>query len=79
MEKHVIKCLAGLGFEAETAKIIPDDLLAADSVIMTNSLVGAVPVLSFDSRKVHQDIDLCRRVREFIWNPRIPSHRDSEP
>jgi para-aminobenzoate synthetase component I len=62
MEKQVIECLLQWGYSLETRNIIPDELFDADVVLITNSLIGAVPALSLDGRPVPHDMDLCKRV-----------------
>jgi para-aminobenzoate synthetase component I len=66
MEKQVIECLLKWGYGLETRTILPDDLFDADGVIITNSLIGAVPVLSVDGRLVPHEKNLCRRGGETV-------------
>jgi para-aminobenzoate synthetase component 1 len=62
MEKQVIKCFLQWGYVLETRNIIPEELFGADAVFITNSLIGAVPVLSLDGKQVSQNADLCTRI-----------------
>ncbi len=64
MEKQVIECLLQWGYGLETRGIAPDELYEADAVILTNSLIGAVPALSLSGRPVSHDFDLCKRVSD---------------
>ncbi|MBC2717494.1 MAG: aminodeoxychorismate synthase component I [Desulfobacteraceae bacterium] len=66
MEARVIQYLVEQGYQAKTRNIIPDDLFTADQVIMTNSLIGAVPVLSLDGKKLNSSADLCQRICEAV-------------
>jgi para-aminobenzoate synthetase component I len=51
MEKQVIRCLEGQGYEIVTRRLALEDLFTADGgVILTNSLIGAVSVLSIDGK-----------------------------
>lgn len=68
MEEQVMNCLLKWGYKLSTAQIMPEDLYSADAVIMTNSLIGAVPVLSLDGRSIVYDFDLCKRVCEKVLN-----------
>ncbi|MCD6586052.1 MAG: aminodeoxychorismate synthase component I [Desulfobacteraceae bacterium] len=51
MEKQVIQHLVNQGVQVENRKIMPEELFSADQVVMTNSLIGAVPVVSLDGEK----------------------------
>jgi para-aminobenzoate synthetase component 1 len=62
MEKQVIECFLQWGYVLETRNIIPEELFGADAVFITNSLIGAVPVLSLDGKQVSQNADLCTRI-----------------
>ena len=66
MEKMVIKHLVKLGFQIETRKVMPDELFSFDQVILTNSLMGAVPILSLDGRWLKEPTDLCRNLCECV-------------
>ncbi len=66
MEKQVIDCLMQWGYGFKTRVIMPDALLTADSVVLTNSLIGAVPLLRVDGRQIPCDMQLCRRVCQAV-------------
>ncbi|MBN2761903.1 MAG: aminotransferase class IV, partial [Bacteroidales bacterium] len=50
MEKNVLRFLEKKGYSIKRKKVMAEDLFSADSVIITNSLIGAVPVLSIDGK-----------------------------
>jgi len=52
MENAAIRILSEWGFQREKRILTPDDLFSADQVILTNSLMGAVPILSLDGKRV---------------------------
>jgi len=62
MEGAVIRFLKERGFRAEWANIFPRDLAAVDQVLMTNSLMGAVPVLTLDGKPLPGPSGLCEEM-----------------
>lgn len=54
------------GYETECRKIIPQDIFSANQVILTNALMGAVPVLSLDGKNLNSDPLFCQKIREGI-------------
>ena len=66
MEKEVCEQLRGLDFFIEKKKIFPKDLFKADDVLITNSLIGAVPVLAVDGDAVKSSSDLYRKINEKV-------------
>jgi len=54
MEKQVIRYFKEQGYPAATERLDVEDLFAADGVLLTNSLMGAVPVRRIDGKP------LCR-------------------
>jgi len=66
MEKQVIQYLAEQGFQVENRKIMPEDLFSVDHVIMTNSLIGVVPVLSLDGEQLKSNPDFCQKICEAV-------------
>ncbi|MEA2059912.1 MAG: aminotransferase class IV [Thermodesulfobacteriota bacterium] len=51
MQAQIINCLKARGYEIVYEKTRLDHCLTADSVLATNSLMGAVPVLSINGEK----------------------------
>jgi len=68
MEKQVIRNLAETGYQAESRKIMPEDLFSADQVIMTNSLIGLVPVLSLDGKELNRNVGFCQKICDAVLN-----------
>jgi len=64
MEKKVIQYLIEQEGLTEFRKIMPDELFSADQVIITNSLIGAIPVLSLDGKKLKNNPGLCQKICE---------------
>jgi len=62
MEKQVLDCLRGIGFSINRRRLMPTEFFSADMVILTNSLMGAVPVISLDGTALHFDPALCQRI-----------------
>ncbi|MBW1912814.1 MAG: bifunctional anthranilate synthase component I family protein/aminotransferase class IV, partial [Deltaproteobacteria bacterium] len=62
MERVVLKTLVEWDYTAERREIKPEELFSADEVIMTNSLIGAVSVLSLDGKRLGRPSGLCDRI-----------------
>ncbi len=66
MQERVLRLLKEWGFNIKSKKVNPVDLFSA-RVIMTNSLIGAVPVLSVDGKDLPAPDDLWEKInRELI-------------
>ncbi|MFH2067121.1 MAG: aminodeoxychorismate synthase component I [Pseudomonadota bacterium] len=66
MANVVCDYLKDAGFTLRTAPVFRHDLFPADQVIMTNSLIGAVPVLSLDNKQIHANPEFCRQINNHI-------------
>lgn len=66
MEKQVLGCLEQMGYKVETRKVFPKDLPSYDAVLLTNSLIGAVPVLGIGDRQIKVDLSLCERINDRV-------------
>jgi para-aminobenzoate synthetase component 1 len=66
MEEEVCKLLLDQGYEVEKEAVQPDGLFTADHVFVTNSLIGAVPVLGLDGKALKSSSDLCRRINHAV-------------
>jgi para-aminobenzoate synthetase component 1 len=62
METPVCRYLEKKGYRVCEAKIRPPDLLQADAVLLTNSLMGAVPALSLDGKTLGRSDSLWREI-----------------
>ncbi|MBN2418053.1 MAG: aminodeoxychorismate synthase component I [Deltaproteobacteria bacterium] len=66
LEKNVCKFLNANGYSIEEKKITINDLGPSDSLIMTNSLIGAVPVLSIDILEPEISLKLCEWINNSL-------------
>ena len=66
MEKQVLNFLVKKGFQINKKKLMPKDLISAEQVILTNSLIGAVPVLSIDGAFLKSSAELCKKICEIV-------------
>ena len=65
-QSAVSDLLTGWGYNCEIQKVFPKDIFDAEGVIITNSLMGAVPVISLDEKKLDAATLLCRQINEAI-------------
>ncbi|MFC1869328.1 aminodeoxychorismate synthase component I [Thermodesulfobacteriota bacterium] len=66
MEDKVCELLLNWGYFMERREIFPEDLFLADNVFITNSLIGAVPVLSVDGKALKSTTDLCGKINDLL-------------
>lgn len=66
MEKAVCRYLEQSGYRVVADKILPPELLQADVVLLTNSLIGAVPVLSLDGKRLRPKLDFWREINRTV-------------
>ena len=66
MQNRVSKLLKDSGFQLRASKILPEELFSADQVILTNSLMGAVPVESLDGKRLPTHTDLCTEINRVV-------------
>jgi para-aminobenzoate synthetase component 1 len=72
MQKTLCGILVEWGYKIEKKVIMAEDLLAGEEVIISNSLMGAVPVLSLDNHDLPCPTDLCERInRAALCRPGI--------
>jgi para-aminobenzoate synthetase component 1 len=62
MEEAVCAILSGRKYSIEKKKIYQEDILAADGVILTNSLIGAVPAACLDGKELADSSELCTKI-----------------
>jgi len=62
MEQAVLTYLEKTGFQIETRRITMDALFSCDALMLTNSLMGAVPVLSIDGKQLPSDKQFCKKI-----------------
>jgi para-aminobenzoate synthetase component I len=68
MAAEVRRLLPRWGFTVEERRLQPEDLLAADQVFLTNSLMGAVPALSLHDAELRYDAALCDKINDAVFN-----------
>lgn len=66
MEKAVCRLLASWGRSVESRPLAVDELKNADSVFLTNSLMGAVSVNKIDGQPIADCEDFCRRINDAL-------------
>jgi len=62
MEEAVCALLSVRGYSIEKKKIYPEDLFGADGVILTNSLLRAVPAVRLDEKELSAPSELCIKI-----------------
>lgn len=67
MQKVICDVLPEWGYKIEQRVIKPEDLLTGKQVILSNSLMGAVPVLSLDNQRLAKPTDLCERINRAVF------------
>jgi para-aminobenzoate synthetase component I len=77
MAAEVRRLLAQRGFIVEDRRLTLEDLLAADQVFLTSSLMGAVPAVSLDDAKLGYDSALCDQINKAVFEEAVFS--ETEP
>jgi para-aminobenzoate synthetase component 1 len=67
MEQAVCELLAKWGKPVESARLTVEALKGAESVIVTNTLMGAVPVTEIDGVALPDDGGLCARINDALF------------
>ncbi|HVZ33528.1 MAG TPA: aminotransferase class IV, partial [Polyangiaceae bacterium] len=67
MAAEVRRLLLQWGFAVEDQRLTVEDLLAADHVFLTNSLMGAVPAVSLLEAKLGYDTALCDKLNRAVF------------
>jgi para-aminobenzoate synthetase component 1 len=68
MAAEVRRLLANWGMAVEARRLTVEDLLAADHVFLTNSLLGAVPVVSLDDQELRYHSALCDKLNRAVFD-----------
>jgi len=66
METLICKLLAGWGYRMEKQIVRLEDLFVANEIMITNSLMGAVPALSLDGKKLPRPSDLWQKINKEV-------------
>jgi para-aminobenzoate synthetase component 1 len=67
MEKNVCSWFVENGYTISTAKIFLDDLNPLYKIIITNSLIGAMPVLSIYGLEFESSVEICERINDALF------------
>ncbi|MBN1625828.1 MAG: aminodeoxychorismate synthase component I [Deltaproteobacteria bacterium] len=66
MEEKVSDIFISWGYKIEQRPVKVEELFASDAVIITNSLIGAVPVTDIDKKALKMRPDICKSINEII-------------
>ncbi|BBO83977.1 hypothetical protein DSCO28_45430 [Desulfosarcina ovata subsp. sediminis] len=66
MQAAVCRWFAENGFSLADQAITPQSLADADTVLLTNALMGPVPALSLDGRPLHVEHRLCEQLAQWF-------------
>ncbi len=66
MQKIVCRLLVQWGYAVEKKKVRPEDIFAYDQVIITNSLMGAVPIINIDGQKLKNPSLLWQEINKEV-------------
>ena len=66
MQREILTYLTGRGFKIRRTRVSLDDCWSAKEILLTNSLMGAVPVLSIDGRQTGHPSRLWRMINEHL-------------
>jgi para-aminobenzoate synthetase component 1 len=69
MQDEICTRFINLEFTAIEREMQPDDLLNADTVLLTNALMGAVPALSLDGRRLKVNTILVTALNRHLFQP----------
>jgi hypothetical protein len=72
MAAEVRRLLLQWGFAVEDQRLAVEDLLAADHVFLTNSLMGAVPAVSLLDTELGYDTALCDKLNRAVFLGEYP-------
>jgi len=68
MEKVVCEYLVDRGYRMEQEKIFVRDMFSAERVILTNALMGVVPVIAIGRRQLKKPDGWCDRINRRLFN-----------
>jgi para-aminobenzoate synthetase component 1 len=66
MQAVLVQQLMEQGFTLVNRTLMPVDLLQADQVLLSNSLIGVVPALSLDGRAIATNLDFCLQLHRAL-------------
>lgn len=68
MERHISEYLKNQGYHIESKRVFIEDILSSDSIIITNSLIGVLPVACIGAMELKSCVNLCDQIACFINN-----------
>jgi para-aminobenzoate synthetase component 1 len=68
MVQAVVGLLKEWGYHVENQSVKPVDIWEMDQMLLTNSLIGAVPVLAIDGKPLSPPDNLWQKINENIFN-----------
>ncbi len=66
MQNAVCKLLSSWMYRIEDKRVSPEELFSADEVLITNSLMGAVPATSLDGKQLGKPSDLWQKINRRV-------------
>jgi para-aminobenzoate synthetase component I len=66
MEQAVLALMTGWGLSVQRRPLTVDDLKSAQAVVVTNALLGTVPVMALDEQTLPVDDAFCRRLNDVL-------------
>ncbi|MCK9275258.1 MAG: aminodeoxychorismate synthase component I [Syntrophales bacterium] len=66
MQQTVSELLTDWGYAIDCRPTVLEDLYSANEVLLVNSLMGAVPVISLEGRSMKEPSDLCQRINSHV-------------
>jgi len=67
MQRNVCVFLKKHGYNIEHKKLGLNDIAEKGSIVLTNSLMGAVPVSSIEGKQINMTSSLCNRINKHIF------------
>ena len=78
MINTLIEKLIPLGYNIHFKKIYPDEFFRLENIVVTNALMGAVPVLSIDNQAVVHTKDISFMLNDnFVLQPHPDGHNEN--
>jgi para-aminobenzoate synthetase component I len=65
-QSAALDLLSAWGYQCENQKVFPNDMVDADMIILTNSLMGAVPIIYFDEIEMNPATMICEKINKAI-------------
>jgi len=67
-QKIILRFMMDKGYNYKEKKVVEKDLFEVDQVLISNSLMGVVPALSVDSKRLDQPSELWREINNAIFD-----------